>query len=584
MLSTVSINKRRLSQSLWKCLSDYYRSIGVSDDFVQQRWQKWSDDKRVIFGAKRNGRTIGWIVYNPARSTIEEILVDKTHTGGGVLPLMVDALIKRESLLAAEVLREDTEKYRWMIEYGFRPTRSFKAQDFTFIKMDLSTSVFFSKVNGKPQRTYQKKEVVATERVAPSRTHEDIKEALVHIIKALGGMEKFIQKGQTVAIKPNVVADHGFKDGVYTGGVVTDMGLLKALIDILLPVAGKVIIAEGSSINRAETTKIFAHYGYDRLVDLDPAKVSLVDLNTDTLVEKAIPHGKRMVSRKIPLTLEKADTIINVPIMKTHFAAVVSLAIKNLQGAMPPLEKYMTHFFGLWQNLVNIHHVIKPKLTIMDALTAQEGFGPVYGKSKAMNLLVGGTNPVAVDATAMRIMGLNPAISPPVLMAYMQGMGPIEEDKIRIVGPPIHDLINPFEEPLVDVSGGKDFLVHSDHACQGCTGYLHFVLSKLRRKDPARPDKLLIDRPFERKVNIFLGPETKVQPNPEETNIFMGICQQHREDMGMHLPGCPPHAEVIMKGIFSLFPDMERPQYADKTAEDKLEEMLKEALANKEIV
>jgi uncharacterized protein (DUF362 family) len=392
-------------------------------------------------------------------------------------------------------------------------------------------------------------------------------------------MEKFVKKGQTVAIKPNVVADHGLKDGVYTGGVVTDMGLLRALIDILLPVADKVIIAEGSSINRAETTKIFAHYGYDRLVDLDPTKVSLVDLNSDKLVEKTIPYGKRMMSRKIPLTLEKADTIINVPVMKTHFAAVVSLAVKNLQGALPPLEKYMTHFFGLWQNLVNIHHVIKPKLTIMDGLTAMEGFGPVYGKPKTMNLLIGGTNPVAVDATTMRIMGFNPAVSPPVLMAYMQGMGPLETNKIKVVGPPLPELINHFEEPLVDVSGGMDFLIHADNACQGCAGYLHFVLSKLRRKDPGRPDKLLINRSFEKKVNIFLGPETKVQPNPEETNIFMGICQQHREGMGVHLPGCPPHAEVIMKGIFSLFPDLEKPQYADKSAEDKLEEMLKEVLA-----
>lgn len=522
---------------------------------------------------------MGWIIYNPNRSIIEEILVDKNRADMNILPLMVDTLVKRESLLAAEILREDTEKYGWMIEYGFRPTRSFKTQDFTIVRMDLSTSVFFSKVNGKPQQKYRKKEIVAIEMVPHSRTHDDIKEALVHLMKALGGMEKFVQKGQTVAIKPNVVADHGLKDGVYTGGVVTDLGLLKALIDILLPVAGRIIIAEGSSINRAETTKIFAHYGYDRIVDMDPSRVSLVDLNADKLVEKAIPWGKRMMSRKIPLTLEQADTIINVPVMKTHFAAVVSLAVKNLQGALPPIEKYMTHFFGLWQNLVNIHHVIKPKLIIMDGLTAMEGFGPVYGKPKTMNLIIGGTNPVAVDATAMRIMGFDPAVSPPVLLAHMQGMGPIEANKINVIGPHLSKLISPFEKPFVDVSGGKDFFIHADKACQGCAGYLHFVLSKLRRKDPTDPHRRLIDRPFEKKVNIFLGPETRSQPNPEETNIFMGICQQHREGMGIHLPGCPPHAEVIMKGIFSLFPDMERPQYADKSAEDKLEEMLKEVLA-----
>ncbi len=44
------------------------------------------------------------------------------------------------------------------------------------------------------------------------------------------------------------------------------------------------------------------------------------------------------------------------------------------------------------------------------------------------------------------------------------------------------------------------------------------------------------------------------------------------------LPGGPPHAEVIMKGLFSLFPDVERPRYADEHAEDNLERMLTEVL------
>ena len=47
----------------------------------------------------------------------------------------------------------------------------------------------------------------------------------------------------------------------------------------------------------------------------------------------------------------------------------------------------MTHFFGLWQNLVNIHHVVKPDLSIIDGIIAQEGFGPVAGTPKTMNLL-----------------------------------------------------------------------------------------------------------------------------------------------------------------------------------------------------
>ena len=359
---------------------------------------------------------------------------------------------------------------------------------------------------------------------------------------------------------------------------MTDVRLVRALIEILLPVAGKVTVAEGASINRAETEKLFAHYGYDRLTEIDPKRVALVDLNTDSLIRKTVPNGKRMLSREIPLTLEQADVIINLPVMKTHFAALVSLSIKNLQGAIPPLEKYMSHFFGLWQNLVNTHYLVKPKLVIVDGLTAQEDFGPVYGTPKPMNLLIGGTNPVAVDAATMRIMGLDPVLSPPVMLAYMQGLGPIEPDKIHVVGASVEEVRDAFKEAEVDVSGGQEFMVHDGRACDGCRGYLHYVLHKLRRPDPKNPERLLIDRPFEKKVNVFLGPDTEVEPNPEETNVFMGICQQHHAGMGKHLPGCPPHAEVIMKGLFGLFPDVERPRYADEHAEDKLEKMLMEVL------
>ncbi len=81
-------------------------------------------------------------------------------------------------------------------------------------------------------------------------------------------------------------------------------------------------------------------------------------------------------------------------------------------------------------------------------------------------------------------------------------------------------------------------------------------------------------------MNIFLGPTTDERINPDETNVFLGICQQHQAELGRHLPGCPPHAEVLLNGIFSLFPDVERPKYADKTEEAKLEEMLKEVMAS----
>ena len=115
------------------------------------------------------------------------------------------------------------------------------------------------------------------------------------------------------------------------------------------------------------------------------------------------------------------------------------------------------------------------------------------------------------------------------------------------------DLGLPFdylEKELSKLNLSENFKIHADNACLGCKGYLHYVLHKLRRPDPENPGKLLIDRPFKKKVNVFLGPVTEAEPNPDETNLFLGICQQHHADSGKHLPGCPPHAEVMMKGLF----------------------------------
>jgi uncharacterized protein (DUF362 family) len=582
-MSEIVLKKGRLSSALGSRFRDYYANVaGVDPAFVDARWRQWKESPGLItYLAKRDGEVVGWIMYNPATSTVEEILVNNGGQQEKTLFRMMDQLVAAQSLVSAEILASDKQKYQWLVEYGFRPTRSFGQNGASFIKMDLSTSVLFERLERrKPAEAYRKKERVAIEKVPASQTYEEIKKSLGSLIDKLGGVRKFVKPGQTVVIKPNLVADHGMVDGVYRGGVVTDLRIVKALVELLLPVARKVIIAEGSSINRSATMKMFLLYGYDRLIDLDPGKVSLVDLNADELIEKPVPGAKRMMSRKVPLTLDRADVIINVPVMKIHFAAVASLAVKSLQGAMPPLEKYMSHFFGLWQNLINIHRLVKPKLHIIDGLVGQQGFGPVSGTPKTMNLLIGGTNPVAVDAVTMRIMGLDPLTSPPVRLASMQGLGPVGPEHLVVMGPSIDEVMSPFEQPEINLTSGRDIMIHGEDACPGCAGYLHFALAKLRRPDPQDPTRLLIDRPLDRTVHIFLGPTIDREINPDETNIFLGICQQHHAEKGTHLPGCPPHAEVLLKGIFGLFPDVQRPKYADEAEEVKLERMLNETLAS----
>ena len=439
MAKDISFKTGRRTPTFFKLLRERYLKDGIGEGYITFKWEEWGKNSSIaVFRAVKNNRVVGWIFYDKKTSTIEEILTESTWKGKDPRPAMLDTLISRESLVAASLLKGDKEKYGLLLEYGFRPTLYTRRNGFDLVKMELSTSVLMKKTGaGKPFHAYRKKERVAVEKIPSTQTYDEIKTGLSNLIDRLGGLRRFVKPGQTVAIKPNVVSDHGYKDGKIVGGIVTDIRVVKALTEMVLGLASHVYIAEGASINRSATSKMFSHYGYDEIVALDPHKVSLVDLNTDRFIEKQVPGCKRMSSRKVPATLEMVDVIINVPVLKIHFAAISSLAIKSLQGAVPPIEKYMSHFFGLWQSLVNIHHLVKPKLTIIDGLTGLEDFGPVSGTPIKMDVLVGGTNPVAVDAVAMEIMGIDPKTSPPVFLAWMQGLGPLEKNKINVVGTPI---------------------------------------------------------------------------------------------------------------------------------------------------
>lgn len=583
MPTQLVLKPHQMNAEVYNLLLQAYENLGLDSNYLQHNWRSWQDTSGIeVYAGYQDKQLQGLAVFDRKHSLIMEILALPDFPNQGVEAAMLDAIIAQENLIACQISAGDQKRYNLLLDYGFRPARTYNIEEWPVMKLELSTAVLLDKIKSRQfSRSYSQKETVAIEKVPAAHEYEQIKNSLKSLVDKLGGLERYVKTGQTVVIKPNIVSDHGLKrDGTVVGGIVTDKIVVKAMVELLLPIAGKVIVAEGSSINRSATTKMFAHYGYDEVVALDPTRVSLVDLNTDKLIEKAVPGGKRLQSRQIPVTLEEADVIISMPVMKIHFAAGVSLSIKNLQGAVPPLEKYMSHFFGLWQNLVNTNHLIKPDLIIIDGTVGQEDFGPISGTPKIMNLLVGGTSPVAVDAVTMRIMGFDPIESPPVLLAYLQGLGPIESDMIDVVGPPLQELIDPFKRPQLDLSSGKEFKVHDGGACSGCRAYLHFTLNKLRRSDPENPDRLLIDRPFAKKVNIYLGPNHKQVIDPEENNVFMGLCQQHHAHLGTHLPGCPPHSEVIIDGIFQFFPDVPKAKYADKSEEATLGEMLQKILAD----
>jgi uncharacterized protein (DUF362 family) len=134
--------------------------------------------------------------------------------------------------------------------------------------------------------------------------------------------------------------------------------------------------------------------------------------------------------------------------MKTHHWAGVTLSMKNLFGVMPGSyygwPKNVLHLAGLVESILDINATVKAELAIVDGIVGMEGDGPILGPAKSAGVLVVGTNPAAVDATAARIMGVDPERVR--YLAQAAGwLGPIAEDGIRQVGERIAAVRTPFD-------------------------------------------------------------------------------------------------------------------------------------------
>jgi uncharacterized protein (DUF362 family) len=134
-----------------------------------------------------------------------------------------------------------------------------------------------------------------------------------------------------------------------------------------------------------------------------------------------------------PTALLQSDFVISVPKLKTHHWAGMTCSMKNLFGTIPGAvygwPKNVLHQFGISNSIVDLTSTIRPGLAIVDAVVAMEGDGPIMGKPRSLGFVAMGTDPVAVDATCARVIGLAPE-----RMAYLKNassfLGLIDESRI----------------------------------------------------------------------------------------------------------------------------------------------------------
>jgi uncharacterized protein (DUF362 family) len=238
-------------------------------------------------------------------------------------------------------------------------------------------------------------------------------------------------KNCSVLLKPNLVEFDP------AGVINTHPDLIAATIEAFRSAgAREVVVGEGPGHRRDNEYLLDASgLGYA----LRDVGARYVDLNTDRV--RAVPLRSRFTdlgSLYLPETVLDADLVVSMPKLKTHKWVGATLAMKNMFGIVPGAvygwPKNVLHWEGVGASIIDINAALTmPRFNIVDGIIGMEGNGPIQGDARESGVLVFGADPVAVDATCARLMGLEPA-----RMEYLQQagefLGNVDEERIEQVG------------------------------------------------------------------------------------------------------------------------------------------------------
>jgi len=237
-------------------------------------------------------------------------------------------------------------------------------------------------------------------------------------------------KDKVILLKPNLV-------GLDPLGVMnTHPAVIAATRESFLRLgASQVLIGDGPAMDR-DTEAILESVRLREFIG--PLARIFVDLNIDEIERVPLAtKASRLKELFMPKTVLGTDLVVSLPKLKTHHWAGVTLSLKNMFGVVPGScygwPKNVLHWAGIDNAILDINAAVKPDFAIVDGIVGMEGNGPIQGTPKACGALIFGDDPVAVDATCCRVMGLLPERIK-YLAAAGTMLGHIKADKIQQVG------------------------------------------------------------------------------------------------------------------------------------------------------
>ena len=222
-------------------------------------------------------------------------------------------------------------------------------------------------------------------------------------------------RGKKVLLKPNMVEYE-------SGTAINTHPLVVAGAAVACRRAGaaEVVVGEAPGHRRDIEYLVSATGLVDQLKD---HKLRFVDLNEDDVRMVQMASGfSPLTQMAFPVEVLRSDFVISMPKLKTHHWAGMTCSMKNLFGVVPGAvygwPKNVLHVNGITESILDLTATVRPQLAIVDAVVAMEGDGPIMGRPRPMGFVAMGADPVAVDATCARIIGLDP-----VKIGYLKTAG-----------------------------------------------------------------------------------------------------------------------------------------------------------------
>ena len=244
-------------------------------------------------------------------------------------------------------------------------------------------------------------------------------------IESFGGMKAFVKKGQTVVLKPNI----GWDVSAERAGNTNPL-LVKQIIKHCFNAGAKDVYVFDHTCDYWK--KCYSNSGIESAVKDAGGKIVSGD-SEGYYHDVEVKSGSTVKNAKVHELILNSNVFINVPVLKHHSSAGITIGMKNLMGIV--WDRGFWHQNGLHQCIAEFASYRKPDLTIVDAYNVMKRNGP-RGRSKediiTMKSLLISRDIVAIDAAAAKLFGTEPEKVDYIRIANEMKLGVMDLNKLSI--------------------------------------------------------------------------------------------------------------------------------------------------------